>query len=128
MVCLLAENITLQRAGSSPSRALLPKTITMTLSNIEAPATANKPSLPTYDDVITAAWRIGGVAHRTPVLTSRTADERTGARLFFKAENLQRGGAFKFRGAYNAIARLSEDAKTRGVVPFSSGTPAQAIA
>ncbi|WP_243373246.1 threo-3-hydroxy-L-aspartate ammonia-lyase [Microvirga solisilvae] len=85
-------------------------------------------SLPTYDDVITAAWRIAGVAHRTPVLTSRTADERTGATLFFKAENLQRGGAFKFRGAYNAIARLSDDAKLRGVVAFSSGNHAQAIA
>jgi threonine dehydratase len=84
--------------------------------------------LPTYDDVITAAWRIGGVAHRTPVLTSRTADERTGAKLFFKAENFQRGGAFKFRGAYNAIARLSTEARQRGVVAFSSGNHAQAIA
>ncbi|MBQ0823705.1 threo-3-hydroxy-L-aspartate ammonia-lyase [Microvirga terrae] len=90
-----------------------------------APAPVN---LPTYDDVITAAWRIDGVAHRTPVLTSRTADERTGGRLFFKAENLQRGGAFKFRGAYNAIARLSPDARKRGVVAFSSGNHAQAIA
>lgn len=86
------------------------------------------PTLPTYDDVVAAAERIAGVAHRTPVLTSRTADERTGARLFFKAENLQRAGAFKFRGAYNAIARLPEDAKRRGVVAFSSGNHAQAIA
>lgn len=84
--------------------------------------------LPTYDDVITAAWRIADVAHRTPVLISRTADELTGAKLFFKAENLQRAGAFKFRGAYNAIARLSPEARQRGVVAFSSGNHAQAIA
>lgn len=84
--------------------------------------------LPTYDDVLTAAWRIADVAHRTPVLTSRTADERTGAKLFFKAENLQRGGAFKFRGAFNAISRLSPEARKRGVVAFSSGNHAQAIA
>ena len=90
-----------------------------------APAPAN---LPTYDDVVAAAQRIDGVAHRTPVLTSRTADERTGGKLFFKAENFQRGGAFKFRGAYNAIARLSPDAKQRGVVAFSSGNHAQGVA
>ncbi len=84
--------------------------------------------LATYDDVVAAAERIAGIAHRTPVLTSRTADARTGARLFFKAENLQRGGAFKFRGAYNAIAKLSAEAKRRGVVAFSSGNHAQAIA
>jgi threonine dehydratase len=86
------------------------------------------PQLPTYDDVAAAAGRIAGAAHRTPVLTSRTADARTGAQLFFKAENLQRAGAFKFRGAYNAIARLPADAKSRGVVAFSSGNHAQAIA
>jgi threo-3-hydroxy-L-aspartate ammonia-lyase len=84
--------------------------------------------LPTYEDVAAAAARLAGVAHRTPVLTSRTADARTGGTLFFKAENLQRAGAFKFRGAYNAIARLSDDAKRRGVVAFSSGNHAQAIA
>ncbi|MBZ6076811.1 threo-3-hydroxy-L-aspartate ammonia-lyase [Microvirga puerhi] len=86
------------------------------------------PASPTYADVVAAAQRIEGVAHRTPVLTSRTADARTGGTLFFKAENLQRAGAFKFRGAYNAIARLPEDAKKRGVVAFSSGNHAQAIA
>jgi threonine dehydratase len=85
-------------------------------------------SLPTYESVVAAARRIAGAAHRTPVLTSRTADARAGAMLFFKAENLQRAGAFKFRGAYNAIARLSDDAKRRGVVAFSSGNHAQAIA
>jgi threo-3-hydroxy-L-aspartate ammonia-lyase len=90
--------------------------------------TAARLSLPTYEDVAAAAARLAGVAHRTPVLTSRTADARTGATLFFKAENLQRAGAFKFRGAYNAIVKLSDDAKRRGVVTFSSGNHAQAIA
>jgi threo-3-hydroxy-L-aspartate ammonia-lyase len=84
--------------------------------------------IPTAADVRAAAERIRGIAHRTPVLTSRTADARTGATLFFKAENLQRGGAFKFRGACNAISRLDEAAKRRGVVAFSSGNHAQAIA
>ncbi len=84
--------------------------------------------MPAFADVRAAAGRIAGIAHRTPVLTSRMADERTGARLFFKAENLQRGGAFKFRGAANAIAKLPDDAKRRGVVTFSSGNHAQAIA
>lgn len=85
-------------------------------------------ALPTYADVARAAERIAGVAHRTPVLTSRTADAMTGAKLFFKAENLQRGGAFKFRGAYNAISALPEAVRSRGVLSFSSGNHAQAIA
>ncbi len=93
-----------------------------------AQAQAPSDPLPTYEDVAAAAERIAGIAHRTPVLTSRTADARTGARLFFKAENLQRGGAFKFRGAYNAIAKLPAEARRRGVVAFSSGNHAQAIA
>ena len=84
--------------------------------------------LPTFADVARAAERIAGVAHRTPVLTSRTADAMTGAQLFFKAENLQRAGAFKFRGAYNAISALPEAARARGVITFSSGNHAQAIA
>jgi threonine dehydratase len=81
-----------------------------------------------YADVVAAAARIAGAAHRTPVLTSSTADARTGAKMFFKPENLQRMGAFKFRGAYNAIARLEGDARKRGVLAFSSGNHAQAIA
>ncbi len=81
-----------------------------------------------YEDVAAAAARIRGAAHRTPVLTSTTADSITGARIFFKAENLQRMGAFKFRGAYNAIARLDAEARKRGVLAFSSGNHAQAIA
>ncbi|WP_371833463.1 threo-3-hydroxy-L-aspartate ammonia-lyase [Ferirhizobium litorale] len=84
--------------------------------------------IPTFADVEAARTRIEGIAHRTPVLTSRTADGRTGASLFFKAENLQRVGAFKFRGAYNAIAALAPDVRKNGVVAFSSGNHAQAIA
>ena len=84
--------------------------------------------LPTHADVAAAAERLAGVAHRTPVLTSRTADARAGGSLFFKAENLQRSGSFKFRGAYNAIAQLPDEARRRGVVAFSSGNHAQAIA
>src|SRR5438094_5132759 len=86
------------------------------------------PTLPTYADVESAASQIAGAAHRTPVVTSRTVDERTGAEVFFKCENLQRGGAFKFRGAYNALSRLSRDERRRGGVTFSSGNHAQAIA
>jgi threonine dehydratase len=82
----------------------------------------------TFDDVLAAARVLQGRAHRTPVLTSRTVDERSGARVFFKCENLQRGGAFKFRGAYNALANLSPEAKRRGVVAYSSGNHAQAVA
>ena len=86
------------------------------------------PALPTYDDVIAAAGRLQGHAHRTPVLTSRTADEELGARVFFKCENLQRMGAFKFRGAFNALSRFDERQRRAGVVAFSSGNHAQAIA
>lgn len=84
--------------------------------------------LPTYDDVAAAAQRIEGHAHRTPVLRSRTADEELGAQVFFKAENLQRMGAFKFRGAFNALARFDATQRAAGVVAFSSGNHAQAIA
>ncbi len=84
--------------------------------------------LPTYDDVAAAATRIDGHAHRTPVMTSRTADDDTGAHLFFKCENLQRMGAFKFRGAYNALSRFTDPQRQAGVVAFSSGNHAQAIA
>jgi len=84
--------------------------------------------LPTYEDVAAAARRLDGVAHRTPVLRSSTADELLGAQLFFKCENLQRMGAFKFRGAYNALSRFSEAQREHGVLAFSSGNHAQAIA
>lgn len=86
-------------------------------------------SLPiTIDDVRAASQRLAGIAHRTPVLTSRTADARTGARLFFKAENLQRVGAFKFRGACNALAQFTPEQRKAGVLAYSSGNHAQAIA
>jgi threo-3-hydroxy-L-aspartate ammonia-lyase len=80
------------------------------------------------EDVWAAADRLHGVAHRTPVLTSRTLDERVGARVHLKAENLQRIGAFKFRGAYNAISRLTPAQLERGVAAYSSGNHAQAVA
>jgi threonine dehydratase len=86
------------------------------------------PSLPTYDDVVQAAERIAGVANRTPVLTSRTVDEAFGAQVFFKCENMQRMGAFKFRGAYNALMKFTPEQRRAGVVAFSSGNHAQAIA
>ncbi|GAA1572691.1 MULTISPECIES: pyridoxal-phosphate dependent enzyme [Kribbella] len=79
-------------------------------------------------DVQAAADRLAGVAHRTPVLTSRTLDERVGTRVFLKAENFQRIGAFKFRGAYNAISRLGPEQLTAGVAAYSSGNHAQAVA
>jgi threonine dehydratase len=97
----------------------------------EEPRVIPRRSLPlsvTPDDVRAAAARLDGVAHRTPVFTSRTLDERTGARVFLKAESLQRGGAFKFRGAYNAIASLPDEQRIRGVVAYSSGNHAQAVA
>src|SRR3954469_2690602 len=85
-------------------------------------------TLPTYADVADAAGRIQGHAHRTPVMTSRTVNEELGAEVFFKCENLQRMGAFKFRGAFNALSRFSEAQRKAGVVAFSSGNHAQAIA
>jgi threonine dehydratase len=80
------------------------------------------------DDVRAAAARIDGIAHRTPVLTSRALDEATGATVFLKAENLQRVGAFKFRGACNAVASLTPEERERGVATVSSGNHAQALA
>ncbi len=83
---------------------------------------------PTYDDVLAAAARLQGQAHRTPVLRSRTADSLLGAQCFFKCENLQRIGAFKFRGGFNALSRFSAVQRRAGVAAFSSGNHAQAIA
>ncbi len=91
-------------------------------------ATAS-PALPvTYEDVAAAAGRLLGRARRTPVMTSLTVDARTGARVFFKCENFQRMGAFKFRGAFNALAQLPSEARRRGVLAYSSGNHAQAVA
>lgn len=81
-----------------------------------------------FDDIAAAARRLAPVAHRTPTLRSRTADARTGASVFFKCENLQRIGAFKFRGAYNALSQFSDAQRRAGAVAFSSGNHAQAVA
>jgi threo-3-hydroxy-L-aspartate ammonia-lyase len=86
------------------------------------------PQLPTYDDVLAAAERLESRAHRTPVLRSRLIDEQLGAEVVFKCENFQRMGAFKFRGAFNAISQLSSEQRRAGVVTYSSGNHAQAIA
>jgi len=91
--------------------------------------TANSPALSvTYDDIVAARKRLEGIARRTPVHTSSTVDERTGGRVFFKCENFQRMGAFKFRGAYNALSRLTPSERSRGVLAYSSGNHAQAVA
>ncbi len=83
---------------------------------------------PEPSSVLEAAATIAGVAHRTPVFTSRTADDLLGASVFFKAESLQRCGAFKFRGAFNALSRLDPQARSRGVLTWSSGNHAGALA
>src|SRR5690242_16788203 len=82
----------------------------------------------TFSDIQAAAARLKGIAHHTPVMTSRTLDEQVGAQVYLKCENLQRVGAFKFRGAYNAISQLSDQEKACGVIAFSSGNHAQAVA
>lgn len=84
--------------------------------------------VPTFDDITAAAQRLQGIAHRTPVLRSTSADESTGAHIFFKCENLQRTGAFKFRGAYNTLQQFTPEQRERGVLAFSAGNHAQAIA
>jgi threo-3-hydroxy-L-aspartate ammonia-lyase len=84
--------------------------------------------LPTYDDVAAAARRLQGQAHRTPVLRSSTADRLLKAQVYFKCENLQRMGAFKFRGAFNALSKFTPAQRAAGVIAFSSGNHAQAIA
>lgn len=86
------------------------------------------PLVISYEDIIQAHQRITGFALKTPVLTSSTANEQTGAQLFFKCENFQHMGAFKFRGAYNALVKLAPEQQAKGVIAFSSGNHAQAIA
>lgn len=86
------------------------------------------PLVISYEDIIQAHQRIAGFALKTPVLTSSTANEQTGAQLFFKCENFQHMGAFKFRGAYNALVKLAPEQQAKGVIAFSSGNHAQAIA
>jgi threonine dehydratase len=92
------------------------------------PASGDGPALPGAADVLAAAGRLAETAHRTPVMTSRTLDARAGASVFLKCENFQRTGSFKFRGAYNALSRLDAAARARGVLTYSSGNHAQAIA
>jgi threonine dehydratase len=82
----------------------------------------------TFNDILAAQERLRGVAHRTPVLTSRQFNDQAGCEVYFKAENLQRAGAFKFRGAYNKIASLTNDERRNGVLAYSSGNHAQAVA
>ena len=89
--------------------------------------TEDRPA-PTPESLIRAASRLRGVASRTPVLRSRTLDERVGAEVLVKCENLQRTGAFKFRGAYNALSLLTGEERQRGVISYSSGNHAQAVA
>jgi len=93
-----------------------------------APIVSSKDFQVAPEDVFRAAVRINGVANRTPVMTSRTVDDRTGASVFFKCENFQRVGAFKFRGAYNALSLFSDEQREQGVIAYSSGNHAQAIA
>ncbi|MCC7025080.1 MAG: threo-3-hydroxy-L-aspartate ammonia-lyase [Thermomicrobiales bacterium] len=97
------------------------------MAMIEQPEAPAAPAI-SFDDVLTAAERLRGVANRTPVLTSHTLNDLTGAEVFLKAETFQRIGAFKFRGAYNAISALDPDVRARGVVTNSSGNHAQAVA
>jgi threonine dehydratase len=85
-------------------------------------------ALPTFEDVRAAAQRLHGHAHRTPVLRCATLDQQLGSQVFFKCENFQRMGAFKFRGAFNALAQFTPEQKRAGVVAYSSGNHAQAIA
>ncbi|HTL88734.1 MAG TPA: threo-3-hydroxy-L-aspartate ammonia-lyase [Leptolyngbya sp.] len=81
-----------------------------------------------YSDILAAADRLAGIAHKTPVFTSSTVNRQTRAQVFFKCENFQRSGSFKFRGAYNAMVQLSDEQRKRGVLAFSSGNHAQALA
>lgn len=100
----------------------------MVARNVERGRRPPAPDYLTADDVAAAAQRLDGVAHRTPALSSRTLDERLGAQITFKAETLQRVGAFKFRGAYNAVASLDPEIRAQGVCSASSGNHAQALA
>ncbi len=96
--------------------------------NSRETANVDEPRTVSYGDVEAAAARLANRAHRTPVFTSRAFDERAGGQVFFKCENLQRTGSFKFRGAFNALLQLPEEQQRRGVVTYSSGNHAQAVA
>ncbi len=106
----------------------LPQKKTAFLKALEESDPMDKPIEELFEMVKDAADRLNGVANVTPVMTSRTLNECLGAEVFLKCESFQRIGAFKFRGAYNAMARLSDDERRRGVITFSSGNHAQAVA
>src|SRR6187401_2201753 len=110
-----------------PSPQIDSRRRTVDMSATQQAELAMEPAI-SFADVQAAAERLRGVAHRTPVLTSRTLDEITGAQVFLKAESFQRMGAFKFRGAYNAISSLRDEIRARGIVTNSSGNHAQAVA
>ena len=95
---------------------------------IEPASAVADPAAPTYSDILAAAARIAPHAHATPIMRSRVIDEAAGCELHFKCENLQRGGAFKFRGACNAVFSLSDEEVARGIVTQSSGNHGGAIA
>lgn len=105
----------------------LPKSLAMKSTHIDSAITNSSVSV-TFADIKAAAERLKNVAHRTPVFTSKTLDRHLGARAFLKCENLQRMGAFKFRGAYNRLAQLSDSERANGVVAYSSGNHAQGVA
>src|SRR6476620_3808778 len=98
------------------------------MTTSESWSTPVTPLLVTYDDIANAAQRLRGQATQTPVITSPTVNQRTQSQDFFTCENCQRTGTFKFRGAYNAMAQLTEAQRQQGVLAFSSGNHAQAIA
>jgi threo-3-hydroxy-L-aspartate ammonia-lyase len=100
----------------------------MNVPNAATPAAPGADHLLGAQDIFAAAERLKGVTHETPVQTSRTLDERTGAAVFLKCENLQRSGSFKLRGAYNALAQLGPEERKAGVIAYSSGNHAQAVA
>ncbi len=100
----------------------------MSLPEIEEGAPPGPVPEGMWERVLSARDRLRGVANATPIVTSRTLDERVGARVFLKCESFQRVGAFKFRGAYNAISRLTDEERARGVLSYSSGNHAQAVA
>src|SRR5262249_36514766 len=95
---------------------------------MDATSDRSQTKLPTAADVDAAARRLEGVALRTPLLTSPVLDALTGARVFLKPEILQRTGSFKFRGPYNKVSSIPPERRAGGVVPFSSGNPAQGVA
>ena len=113
---------------TSPSHASADRTVSSAGKQANPALLLAADDVPDFADVLAARDRLAGIVHRTPVLTSRTADTRAGASLFFKCENMQRSGSFKFRGAYNAIATLSAAQRSNGVIAYSAGNHGQGLA